>query len=93
MIFNTNSFRLDLSGQAGIMAVINLTPDSFYADSRHSADSAAEYAAKAQAAGAAVIDLGAQSTAPQSTPNTLSMHMMREATVASVYFCPTIWKV
>ncbi|MBQ5823771.1 MAG: dihydropteroate synthase [Clostridia bacterium] len=77
MIFNTNSFRLDLSGQAGIMAVINLTPDSFYADSRHSADSAAEYAAKAQAAGAAVIDLGAQSTAPQSTPITAEEELQR----------------
>lgn len=77
MIFNTRSCKFDLSGKTGIMAVINLTPDSFYADSRHTAESAAEYAIKAQAAGATVIDLGAQSTAPQSTPITAEEEIKR----------------
>lgn len=77
MIFNTRKQNLDLSDKAGIMAVINLTPDSFHADSRHSAQSAAEYAVKAQASGATIIDLGAQSTAPQSTPITAEEEMQR----------------
>lgn len=70
MIFRTKRTALDLSDTAKIMAVINLTPDSFYSDSRFAEDNAVEYAVKAMDSGAAIIDLGAQSTAPQSTPIT-----------------------
>ncbi len=77
MVFNTKSRKLDLSDKAGIMAVINLTPDSFHEASRHSAQSAAEYAVMAQDAGATVIDLGAQSTAPNCTPITAEEEIQR----------------
>ena len=47
-----------------VMAIINLTPDSFWAASRKSADDVLFAVEKAQREGAAIIDLGAQSTRP-----------------------------
>lgn len=46
------------------MAIINLTPDSFYAESRANSDDVLFRVEKAVKEGAAVIDLGAQSTRP-----------------------------
>lgn len=77
MIFRTRSSTLNLTDTVGIMAVINLTPDSFHPDSRHSADSAVKYAVEAAAAGAAILDLGAQSTAPNSAPITAQEEKQR----------------
>lgn len=47
-----------------VMAIINLTPDSFYADSRRTCDNVLFAVERAVKDGAAVIDLGAQSTRP-----------------------------
>ena len=47
-----------------IMAIINLTPDSFWAVSRKGADDVLFAVESAQKEGAAVIDIGAQSTRP-----------------------------
>lgn len=47
-----------------VMAIINLTPDSFYAPSRKSRDNVLYAAEKAVNEGAAVIDIGAQSMRP-----------------------------
>lgn len=47
-----------------VMAIINLTPDSFYAPSRATADNVLKAVEKAVEGGAAVVDLGAQSTRP-----------------------------
>lgn len=47
-----------------IMAIINLTPDSFFSDSRAGVDDVLFRVEKAIKDGAAVIDLGAQSTRP-----------------------------
>lgn len=47
-----------------VMAIINLTPDSFFKDSRVAADDALFAAEKAIKDGAAILDLGAQSTRP-----------------------------
>ncbi len=52
--------------RALVMAVINLTPDSFYENSRVTADRAVEAALEAVSLGADILDLGAQSTAPDS---------------------------
>jgi len=76
MIFRTRRSTIECN-TARIMAVINLTPDSFYAGSRYTADSAVEYAVKAENSGAAIIDIGAQSTAPQSTPITAEEEIRR----------------
>lgn len=47
-----------------VMAIINLTPDSFLADSRKSGDEVLFAVEKAVRDGAAIIDLGVQSTRP-----------------------------
>ena len=47
-----------------VMAIINLTPDSFWAESRRDADDVLFAVERAQREGAAVIDIGAQSTRP-----------------------------
>ena len=47
-----------------VMAIINLTPDSFWENSRKTADNALFAVEQAVKDGAAVIDLGAQSTRP-----------------------------
>ena len=47
-----------------VMAIINLTPDSFYAGSRRTCDDVLFAVEKAVKGGAAIVDLGAQSTRP-----------------------------
>lgn len=47
-----------------IMAIINLTPDSFWQDSRKNGDTVLFAVEKAIKDGAAVVDIGAQSTRP-----------------------------
>lgn len=47
-----------------VMAIVNLTPDSFYAPSRKTVDDVLFAVERAQSEGASVIDLGAQSTRP-----------------------------
>ena len=56
--------KLDLGGPALVMAIVNCTPDSFYAPSRADAEDAVERALRAEAAGAAIVDLGGESTRP-----------------------------
>lgn len=51
-------------GYTYVMAIINLTPDSFWRGSRAMADKALFAAERAVKEGAAVLDLGAQSTRP-----------------------------
>jgi dihydropteroate synthase len=51
------------------MGIVNVTPDSFYAPSRRpTALEAAEAALEMEAAGAAIVDLGGESTRPGSAP-------------------------
>ncbi len=51
-----------------VMAIINLTPDSFYANSRSDIDGLTDRVKKAIDEGAEVIDIGGQSTRPGHTP-------------------------
>lgn len=51
-------------GYTFIAAIINLTPDSFFSDSRKNEYTVLKAVEKAQSEGAAIIDLGAQSTRP-----------------------------
>lgn len=52
-----------------VVGILNLTPDSFYDGGRYAAPAAAlERAAQLIADGAAVIDIGAESTRPGATP-------------------------
>lgn len=54
----------NFSNYTYIMAIINLTPDSFWQGSRAAADSALFAAERAVKEGAALLDIGAQSTRP-----------------------------
>jgi dihydropteroate synthase len=57
--------KLDISGAPLVMAVVNCTTDSFYGGSHNaSTEMAVERALQAEADGAAIIDLGAESTRP-----------------------------
>lgn len=55
------------TGYTYVMAIINLTPDSFWHASRNTEYTVLKTAEKAVADGAAVLDLGAQSTRPGHT--------------------------
>ncbi len=59
------------AGPAGVMGIVNITPDSFFAGSRAGdTDSAVERALRLAEDGADVIDLGAESSRPGSAPVT-----------------------
>lgn len=65
---NVKGRLLDLS-EPRVMGILNVTPDSFYADSRAATKQAVvERARQIVAEGGAVIDVGACSTRPGSTP-------------------------
>ena len=54
----------ELKDYTFVMAIINLTPDSFYSGSRRTVDDVLFAVERAIKDGAAIIDLGAQSTRP-----------------------------
>ncbi len=60
-----------------IMAIINLTPDSFFAGSRNDESTVLRTAEKAVRDGAAIIDIGAQSTRPGYTEITAAEEIAR----------------
>ncbi len=60
--------RLDFSGRALVMGIVNCTPDSFYPHSRHpSAEDALAAALRMEEEGADIIDIGGESTRPGSS--------------------------
>ena len=65
---NCNGHLLDLTTPQ-VMGILNVTPDSFYADSRQQTErDIAARAVQILAEGGAIIDVGACSTRPDSTP-------------------------
>lgn len=68
MNFSTKRYTLPLGQKTYIMGVINLTPDSFFEASRTPPCAAVERAVELVKQGAELLDLGAQSTAPNSAP-------------------------
>ncbi len=77
MVFKAKKYSLLSDGKCSIMAVINLTPDSFYEGSRFDLPNAVAAAELAAKQGADIIDLGAQSTAPDSAPITAQQELER----------------
>ena len=74
---NVGGRLLDLSTPQ-VMGILNLTPDSFYADSRvQTADAIRQRTEQIIAEGASVIDVGAYSSRPQSTDITAAEEMQR----------------
>lgn len=56
-------------GETKVMGILNITPDSFYSESRLStADEAVKQASQMLEAGADILDIGAESTRPGSDP-------------------------
>ncbi len=76
-MFKARNYILPTGEKALVMAVINLTPDSFYEGSRFDFSNATAAAELAVKQGADIIDIGAQSTAPDSTPITAEEELQR----------------
>jgi dihydropteroate synthase len=81
MIWQTGRFAIDLT-MPKIMGIVNLTPDSFSDGGRFTSDAQAiAFAEQLLADGADVLDLGAESTRPGSTPITAGEELARLAPV------------
>ena len=70
---------LELGSRTHLMAIINVTPDSFSGDglSRVTIDEAIASAVRAHDSGADMLDLGAESTRPGATPITATEEQAR----------------
>ncbi len=66
-IYNFKAGNKTFTGGTHVMAILNATPDSFYSASRLQ-DDAVKRAGEAIAQGAAIIDIGGQSTRPSAKP-------------------------
>ncbi|MCH5307956.1 MAG: dihydropteroate synthase [Prevotella sp.] len=74
---NCNGRLLSL-GESRVMGIVNVTPDSFYASSRQqTAGEIAERVCQILGEGGAIIDVGACSTRPDSTPVSEAEEMER----------------
>ena len=68
MIFNCGKFQLDLTNPC-VMGIVNVTPDSFSDGGQFAVTNlAAEHALKLVEEGAAILDIGGESTRPNATP-------------------------
>ena len=68
MIFNCGKFQLDLTNPC-VMGIVNVTPDSFSDGGQFAATNlAAEHALKLVEEGAAILDIGGESTRPNAKP-------------------------
>ena len=69
--WHTSTGPLEHAGPAGILGIVNLTPDSFFAKSRcEAAEDAVARALRLLEEGADIIDLGAESSRPRRTRRT-----------------------
>jgi len=90
MIWNTRRGTLDLTRHGLVMGILNVTPDSFSDGGRHSGVSAAlQHARTMIAEGAALIDVGGESTRPGSEP--VSGEIEIERTVPVVAALREVW--
>lgn len=77
MMLASHTRSLDLSRPL-VMGVVNVTPDSFSDGGRYSAtEDAVEHADAMLAAGASIIDIGAESTRPGSLPVSADVQLQR----------------
>ena len=78
MIWRTARKTLDLSADGVIMGILNLTPDSFSDGGAYPEPSqAVEHALRMLADGAAIIDIGGESTRPGAEPVALEEELRR----------------
>jgi dihydropteroate synthase len=84
MIWHTRRGELDLTRQAQVMGILNVTPDSFSDGGNHVGVLAAlDHARRMIAAGAAIIDIGGESTRPGSLPVPTDVETARTAPVVA----------
>ncbi len=79
-----------------VMGIINVTPDSFYAASRTNADNALRQVEQMLKEGADIIDVGAQSTRPDSKALSAEEELMRLDTLSAdlvKHFPDTIFSI
>jgi dihydropteroate synthase len=77
MIFDCGKFQLDLSAPK-VMGIVNVTPDSFSDGGQFSQTNLAiEHALKLAEEGAAILDIGGESTRPNATPVGLQQELDR----------------
>lgn len=76
-----------MTGEIRIMGIVNLTPDSFFAGSRHQGADAVAQAAQMLSDGADVIDFGACSTRPGSAQPSLEEEWSRLSPVLQAISC------
>ena len=84
MLWKTRHTTLDLSRQAQVMGILNVTQDSF-SDGGHHADAttALAHARRMIAEGAAIIDIGGESTRPGATPVAAAEEIARTVPVVA----------
>jgi dihydropteroate synthase len=69
LTFRARNERLELGETTALMGVVNVTPDSFYAESRRlDPEEALGYALEVVEAGADIVDIGGESTRPGASP-------------------------
>ena len=77
MIFNCGNFQLDLATPR-VMGIVNVTPDSFSDGGKFAATNLAiAHALKLAEEGAALLDIGGESTRPNATPVSLQEELDR----------------
>lgn len=77
-IWHCGSYRLNYARQPLIMAVLNITPDSFSDGGRFfNSDQAVEQALRMEAEGADLIDIGGESTRPGAVPVSVEEELRR----------------
>ncbi|MEO8617643.1 MAG: dihydropteroate synthase [Luteolibacter sp.] len=90
MIWRTRRGPLDLTQRARVMGILNVTPDSFSDGGDHcKAASALDHARQMIAEGAALIDIGGESTRPGAVPVAEDVEIAR--TVPVVAALRTTW--
>lgn len=69
IVFCARNFRFEFTGRMVVMGVLNVTPDSFFDGGKYfSLDSAIDRAYELAEQGAAIIDIGGESTRPGAKP-------------------------
>ena len=77
MLFSCGNYQLDLSRPV-VMGIVNVTPDSFSDGGKYSAaESAIAHGLSLVAQGAAILDIGGESTRPGATPVSLEEELRR----------------
>ena len=78
MLWKLPNQTLDLSSHACVMGIVNVTPDSFSDGGKFlDSDQAVEHALQMLAEGAAIIDIGGESTRPGAAPVEAAVEMQR----------------